>query len=110
MTNPSGRKGAKGERDAARILSDLTGFDIKRGLRAGRTEDVGDLEGIPNTVVQVADWADALRAMREKPRGAEIQRANANATFAFAMVKTRGGIWRAVLTPEQMATYIREAL
>ena len=110
MTNPSGRKGAQGERDSAKILSDLTGFNVKRKLGAGRKEDTGDLWGVPDTVVQVADYTDVLRAIRHKPIAAEVQRGHAEATFAFSMIKMRGGIWRCVLTPEQMATYIRESL
>jgi hypothetical protein len=40
---------------------------------AVRADDTGDIEGVPSTVVQVANWADVARAVREKPTGAEIQ-------------------------------------
>ena len=65
---------------------------------------------MPATVVQVANWADVARAVREKPTGAELQRRNAGATFACTWVRFRGGLWRVVLTPEQWATYHRETL
>lgn len=109
VPNSQKAKGDRAEREAAAILDDLLGFGIRRKLGAGRAEDTGDLYGIAETVVQVADWSDALRAVREKPVGAEAQRINAGATFAFSMIRLRGGLWRCVLTPEQMATYVRES-
>jgi len=51
-----------------------------------------------------------LRAVREKPLEAELQRENAGVPFTFSMIRLVGGVWRAVLTPEQMATYVRETL
>lgn len=110
MTGSAKSKGDRGEREAAQILSDLLGFPVKRALGAGRAEDTGDLFGIPDTVVQVANWANVLAAVRMKPMEAEVQRGHANATFAATMVRLRGGVWRVVLTPEQFATLLREAL
>ncbi len=110
MTNRAKSKGDEAEREIAATLSDLLGFTVRRKLGAGRADDTGDLDGVPDTVIQVANWTDALRAVREKPLGAEQQRINADATFATTFVRLRGGIWRAVLTPEQYATYVREAL
>ena len=110
MTNSAKAKGDRGERDAAALLAELLGYPVKRALGAGRAEDTGDLFGVPQTVVQVADWSNALAAVRHKPIGAESQRENANATFAASMIRLRGGVWRVVLTPEQFATLLREAL
>ena len=112
MTHPNARKGSSAEREAAQILSDLTGWPIKRRYNLGTHEDTGDLVGFPNNaaVVQVANWADVNRAIRQKPLEAEQQRANAGATFAVTLVRLRGGVWRAVLTPEQLATWMREAI
>ena len=110
MTSPQKRKGDAAELEVARILHDLTGWPVRRKLGAGRTDDEGDLEGIPDTVVQVANWADINRAIRQKPVEAEQQRANAGATFAVTLIRLRGGTWRAVLTPEQLATWMREAI
>lgn len=111
MTNAAKAKGDMAEREAAAILADLLGFDVKRKLGAGRAEDTGDLYGIPETVVQAAWWPKRgpLRAVREKPEQCEQQRLNAGVPFAFSMIRLTGGLWRAVLTPEQMATYIRES-
>jgi Holliday junction resolvase len=110
MTSSAKRKGDAAEREFANILTDLLGFPVSRSLGAGRAQDRGDLFGIPDTVIQVAAWDDARRAAREKPADAEFQRANAGATFAATAVRFNGGTWRVVLTPEQYATYVREAL
>jgi hypothetical protein len=111
MTAPAKRKGDRAEIEAAEILHDLTGFPVRRKLGAGRSDDVGDLDGIPGTVLQVAKRpSDTLRAVREKPIAAERQRERAGATFAATLVRMRGGVWRVVMTPEQFATWAREAL
>ena len=62
---------------------------------------------MPDTVIQVADRADAP-ALREKPVQVEQQRVNAAAVFAVTFIRLRGGDWRAVMTVEQWATYARE--
>jgi hypothetical protein len=110
MTNAAKRRGDEAEREAAAVLSELLGFPIRRKLGAGRLDDVGDLDGFPDTVVQVATWSDALRAVREKPLAAELQRERAESTFVATLVRLRGGVWRIVLTPEQFATWAQEAL
>lgn len=110
MTGSAKAKGDRGEREAAAILHDLTGWPVRRKLGAGRLDDEGDLEGVPDTVIQVADWQDVLRAVRHKPVDAEQQRINAGATFAASMIRMRGGVWRVVMTPEQWATWAREAV
>jgi hypothetical protein len=110
MTGSAKRKGDRAELEAAEILHDFTGFPIRRQLGAGRLDDVGDLDGIPQTVVQVANRADLARAIREKPLEAELQRERAGATFASTMIRLRGGAWRVVMTPEQFCILLREAL
>lgn len=110
MTGAAKVKGDRAEREAAALIHDLTGWKTRRKLGAGRADDQGDIDidGQP-IVVQVANWADALRAIRQKPNQAEQQRINADATYAVSFIRLRGGLWRAVLTPEQWATYAREA-
>lgn len=110
MTGSAKRKGDRAELEIAGILSDLTGFDVRRELGAGRLDDCGDLRGVPNTVIQVADWTDALRAIRAKPIDAERQEVNAGAYLSCAAIRLRGGVWRMCMTPEQFATFVREAL
>jgi len=110
VTSPSKAKGDSAEREIAKLLADLTGWPVRRKLGAGRTDDEGDLEGIPDTVVQVANRADLSRAVRQKPVEAEQQRLNAGATHVVTLVRLHGGDWRAVCTIEQMTTWMREAL
>jgi hypothetical protein len=110
MSNPQKRKGDAAELEAARIIHDLTGFPARRKLGAGRTDDTGDIDGIPSTVIQVANWRDVTAALRAKPLGAEVQRINDQATFAATFLRLRGGLWRVVLTPEQWAVYASESL
>ncbi len=107
MTGSAKRKGDAAEREIAAILTDLLGHDVTRKLGAGRAEDTGDLYGIPGTVAQVAWWPSkgTLRAVREKPVECEQQRMNDGAPFAVTFVRLVGGVWRAVLTPEQWAVY-----
>lgn len=118
--NPSKRKGDRAELEVQGILRDLLGVPARRKLGAGRRDDMGDIDGVPNTVIQVADWKDALRAVREKPVECERQRERLYSSvqgaldgtpvpFAATFVRLRGGEYRVVLTPEQWATLWREA-
>ena len=52
------------EREAAQLIAELTGHPARRKLGAGRADDTGDIDGVPATVVQVANWADVARAVR----------------------------------------------
>jgi hypothetical protein len=81
VTNSSKQKGDAAERECAQLIAELTGHPARRKLGAGRADDTGDIDGVPATVVQVANWGDVARAVREKPTGAEAQRVNAGATF-----------------------------
>jgi hypothetical protein len=122
VANSSKRKGDRAELEVQGILRDLLGVPARRALGAGRKDDVGDITGVPDTVIQVADWMDALRAVREKPLECEEQRRNTGgwyldgpeaslpAPFAATFVRLRGGEYRVVLTPEQWATLWREAV
>lgn len=110
MTGREKRKGDRAELEIAKLLADQLGLNVKRKLGAGRQEDTGDLHGIPNTVAQVAFWDDALRAVREKPVACERQQLNDGATFGVSFIRTQRGIWRAVMTVDQWATYAREVM
>ena len=108
MTNKAKIKGDKAEREAASLLSELLGIRVERRFGAGQKLDTGDLDGIPNTVVQVCDLANKNDAVLRKPREAEIQRKNAGVDHAITMVRFKkikgqeeGDNWRIVLTPQQ---------
>jgi hypothetical protein len=119
MANSSKRKGDRAELEVQGILRDLLGVPARRALGAGRKDDVGDITGVPDTVIQVVDWKDVTRAVREKPLECESQRQKtwtgslANGrhhTFAASFVRLRGGEYRVVMTPEQWAAMWREAV
>jgi hypothetical protein len=110
MTNPSKTKGDRAEIECATLISDLTGLPVRRKLGAGRLDDTGDLDGIPDHVVQVCNWARVAEAVSVKPVGAEAQRVNAGAGYAATFVRIRGGTWRVVLTPEQWTAYYQATL
>ncbi len=111
MTGSAKRKGDSAELEAARLISDLIGVPVRRRLGAGRADDCGDLDGVPDTAVQVCSRGTDVVAvgMVRKPVEAGQQAVNAGAIFAATFVRIRGGTWRVVLTPEQWATYWREA-
>jgi len=71
MANPQKNKGDAAERQAAELLTDLLGVQCRRQLGAGRTNaaggDVGDIDGVPNCVIQVCDWKDKSAACLQRP-------------------------------------------
>lgn len=107
MANSRKAKGDSAEREAAEQLTALTGLPVRRKLGAGRQDDTGDLEGIPNHAIQVANWADTAAAARIKPKGAEDQAQNAGVSYAATLIRFRGGTWRVVLTLEQWHRYLQ---
>lgn len=109
MTHPSKRKGDRAELEVQALLRDLLGVPARRALGAGRLDDVGDIHGVPNTVIQVANYRDIRGAVRDKPLECERQREQANASFAATFIRLNGGKYRVVLTPEQFAALWREA-
>ena len=117
MANSSKRKGDRAELEVQGLLRDLLGVPARRALGAGRKDDVGDIHGVPDTVIQVVNWKNVAKAVREKPVECEAQRLKAwraqpDSTLHFhgaTFVRLTGGEYRVVLTPEQWATLWREA-
>lgn len=111
MTNPQKRKGDRAELEAADILHDLGGWPVRRKLGAGRTDDTGDLDGIPECVIQVK-WhpSNTLAAIVAARDGVEEQARNAQVPFRAGMVRHKGGSWTVCMTPEAFVTLLREAL
>ena len=101
MTGMAKRKGDKAENEAAAMLTELTGKPCRRMLGAGRSDDVGDIDGLDAVAVQVANWSDTAAAAIQKPRGAAVQAQNAGKPLAMTLVRFRGSQWRVVLTPQQ---------
>jgi hypothetical protein len=111
VTGASKRKGDSAEREAATLINQLLGVPARRKLGAGRLDDCGDIDGVPDTTVQVVSRSTDVVAVGvvRKPLEVEVQSRHAGTTFACTFLRVRGGIWRVVLTPEQWATYWREA-
>lgn len=107
--NRAKRKGDVAEREAAALISELTGWNVRRKLGAGRRDDVGDLDGVPSTVVQVVNRADVALALRLKVPACVEQQARDGATFGCVFLRRRGGGFYVAMSPEQWATYAREA-
>lgn len=116
MTNPSKRKGDKAELEVQGLLRDHLGVPARRALGAGRKDDMGDITGVPKTVIQVCNWQNVAAAVRQKPLDAERQLNNTDpygdglAFYAATFVRLRGGDYRVVMTPEQFFTLWREAV
>ena len=115
MSNPQKNKGDKAEREACALLTEFTGYEVERRFGAGMENDKGDLVGIPDTVIQIANWKDTNAAVLQKPREAEQQRINAKANHAVTLVRytkrpgcKHGDNWRVVQTIEQFARLINE--
>lgn len=89
--NPAKAKGDAAEREVAALLADLLGLPVRRKLGAGRADDEGDLEGVP-------DWT------------LEREQVNAGTTFGAVLVRRRGGRWVAVMDLPGLATVMRELL
>ena len=53
--------------------------------------------------------ADLNRALREKVDACGDQQARAGTTFGCSFLRRRGGRYVVVMTPEQFATFYREA-
>ena len=109
MTSPSKKKGDRAELEAQAVIQELTGWPARRKLGAGRQDDTGDIDGVPNTCIQVVSRKDVARAIREKLPACVEQQERAGATFGAVFVKRPGGGFVVVMTPEQWATYAREA-
>ena len=106
MSNSTKAKGDRAELEAAELLTSILGIPVRRKLGAGRIDDTGDLDGVPNHAIQVASWADTAAAARIKPPQAEQQAINANLPLSATLIRFRGGTWRVVLTVEQWASYL----
>ena len=113
MANPSKAKGDRAELEAARWISDLLGVECRRKLGAGRTDDTGDLDAPPGSVLdgwvlEVKNYRDIPAAIRDGLADAEREQANSRRPFGAALIRRPGGRWFVAMTVEQFAGVVRE--
>ena len=109
MTSPQKAKGDRAEREVAALLTDLLGVPARRKLGAGRADDMGDIDGVPDTCIQVAAYRDLARALREKVPACPVQQERMGASFGACFLRRPGGRYVVAMTPEQFAALWREA-
>ena len=107
--HPSKNKGDRAEREVEGLLRDHLGVPARRKLGAGRLDDMGDIDNVPDTCVSVGNIARLSEAIREKPRECQVQQERMGATFGATFLRLRGGEYRVVLTVEQFAALWRKA-
>jgi len=110
MSHPSKVKGDRAEREAAIILADRLGLPVRRKLGAGRTDDTGDLDGLPDLTIEVKNYRDLAAAIRDGLDDAEREQTNAGTPFGAAMIRRPGGRWFIAMSIDQFCTLYREAL
>jgi hypothetical protein len=108
--HPHRRKGVAAEREVGKLLSDLLGVKVVRRYNLGTHEDTGDLLGVPETTVQVCDYSDLARAVREKLPELAEQQARARTPFGALFCRRRGGRYVVVMSPESFAGLLRAAV
>jgi hypothetical protein len=109
MPHPSKRKGDAAELEVQALLRDHLGVPARRALGAGRLDDIGDIAGVPDTCVQVANYASLDRAVREKLPTLALQQGRMGATFGALFCRRRGGSYVVVMEPGQFFALWREA-
>jgi len=89
-------KGARGEREVARIISDLLGFEVKRRCR--QHDGDCDLEGVPGWSVEVKNHAKVTRSILQGWWQQTCEQASGNGLPAL-FYKRSPGWWRVVWPP-----------
>jgi hypothetical protein len=110
MTNRSKAKGDRAELEVQGLIRDLLGVPARRKLGAGRLDDMGDIDGVDSTCIQVVSYSDIGRAIREKLPECEAQQERMGADFGATFVRRPGGKYVVVMTPQQWAAYARESM
>lgn len=107
MANPNKRKGDRAERELAILLTQLLGKPMRRMLGAGRQDDVGDIDGIDDLVIQAKHWKDITAAITQGITQLEQQQHNKNADHGVLFIKHRKHGWLAVQTIGEWAGHER---
>lgn len=108
MTN-SRDKGDRGEREVVKLIHDLSGHPAHRLRTPGHQADMGDIGGVPNTVVEVKWWTDPIAAIRQALPQAQRASERSGDDWPTAWVRLHGGKWVVVMEPETFFALHREA-
>lgn len=87
MGNPNGAKGAETERLVAAYLRDQGFPQAQRYLREGRRDDMGDIDGVPHTTIQVKYVARP--SLQEWVTATLKQRSNAGNPLCLLVVRRK---------------------
>jgi Holliday junction resolvase len=110
VTNPSKDRGDRAEREIAKLLAEHLGLDVRRQLGAGRTDDIGDLHGLPDCTCEVKSYRDVTRAIRDGLHDLAREQTNAGTRHGVVFVRRPGGHWIAVQPIDNWITMYRETL
>lgn len=103
-------RGKATEREACRLLTELTGWTVRRRASEGIREDIGDLIGVPDTTIQVSAVRPLPAAIWERARtkiadcAAQQQRHGMTHGVVLLRIDGKGGApaWRALCSAAQI--------
>jgi Holliday junction resolvase len=99
MPTPSAAKGARGEREVVTMFRDA-GFLQAQRSRAGAEEDRGDIASLPGLTVEIKNYSDIGRALREGLDELKTEKANNHTPDGVLFIKRRMKGWVAVMPAE----------
>ena|SRR5215469_8054783 len=102
------RKGDAAELEVLRLLRDELGDQLVRARLEG-VNDHGDITGLA-CAVQVKNYADIARAIREGLAGVAVQKANAGLMWGAVFVRRRGGKFFVAMDASDWVSLYREAV
>jgi Holliday junction resolvase len=94
MAGASRNKGKAGEREAANLLAQVTGFDVRRRVR--QHDGDSDLEGIPAWSIEVKRHATATPGKLAEWWQQAVTQAQRTGTKPLLMYRADRGGWRCV--------------
>ncbi len=103
------QKGARAEREVLEFLRDHLGDHLVRARGEG-ANDHGDITGLVSCAVQVKNFDDTTRAIREGLAGVAEQAENAGLEWGAVFVRRRGGKYIVVMSADDWVSMYREAV
>ena len=104
MSASQRNKGARGEREVARLISDLLGFEVSRRCR--QHDGDCDLEGVPGWSVEVKNQAKVNRSLLRAWWDQAETQAKSTGSSAALWYKRAPGWWRVIwITAEGIAAW-----